>query len=377
MSDDAGSPDEQASFDDPDWVEKMLARALDSADDEADPAEDETPTPPADTVPESRSEPASETAQAPAPVAEPEPELELEPEPVEPPLAQDEPEVPITPAEPPAPEPAPAESGAPAKDPFEPGEADDAAWSSWASGGDPPAAAAAAGADAPTAGALTDWTQDQTAIVPPVPAAAGTAVMVEPQYDDHVPEPPRHKSRLRSFAEWGAVVVGAIVIALLVKTFLFQAFYIPSGSMEPTLSKNDRVLVNKLSYDLHDVNRGDIVVFKRPPEEQGNIEDLIKRVIALPGETITFSEGMVFVDNREVSESYVLEQNSTDAFVENIPNCEGSTAFGCTVPDGRVFVMGDNRRDSRDSRFFGPIEESSIVGRAFLKIWPITGIGFL
>ena len=100
--------------------------------------------------------------------------------------------------------------------------------------------------------------------------------------DDHRRPPP---DRVRSIVEWVAVVVGALVVALVVKTFLFQAFYIPSASMEPTLEEGDRVLVNKLSYDLHDVNRGDIVVFEPPPDEVGpdGIKDLIKRVIGLPG----------------------------------------------------------------------------------------------
>jgi hypothetical protein len=98
------------------------------------------------------------------------------------------------------------------------------------------------------------------------------------------------RAALRSTLEWGVIIVGALVAALLIKAFLMQAFYIPSASMEPTLLIGDRVLVNKLSYRLHDVNRGDIVVFKRPvaaPADAGdvNIKDLIKRVIALPGST--------------------------------------------------------------------------------------------
>jgi signal peptidase I len=346
MSEGPGNADEPGSFDDPDWVEKMLERALDSAD--------EGPTEASDSSPPAVSE------RVPAPVSEPPPIVGPDPE-NEPPILAD----PVAVERPGVSEPISAP------------EDDDAAWSSWAAGGAPPAAA---GTQVPPPTDPT-WTQDQTAVLTPAVGAAGTAVVTDPDYqadpDYEEVEAPKPKSKARSIAEWGAVIVGAVVIALLVKTFLFQAFYIPSGSMEPTLEVNDRVLVNKLSYDLHDVNRGDIVVFKRPPEEAGDISDLIKRVVGLPGETITFADGAVYIEGREVSEPYLKEPLSTDSLVESIPNCEGSTASGCTIPEGRVFVMGDNRRDSRDSRFFGPIQESSIVGRAFIRIWPLTSIGFL
>lgn len=354
MTDGAGPPDEQASFDDPDWVEQMLARALESADDE--PGE-----PQAERTSENRVERSSEPPGGPPD------------QPVRPPKESQ----PVA-GERPAAAPPPSDTR-PTGGPQTPTSDDDAAWSSWAAGGAPPA-----GGDAPDPvvssqqatlpEAQPDWTQQQTQAVPA--AAGATALLVDDEYDDEAPETSRAKSRARSIAEWVAVLVGALLFAFLIKTFLFQAFYIPSGSMEPTLSKNDRVLVNKLSYDLHDVNRGDIVVFNKPPDEQSDINHLIKRVIGLPGETITFADGKVFIDNREVSESYILEPESTDFFVE-IPNCEGSTPNGCKIPEDRVFVMGDNRRGSRDSRFFGPIEESSVIGRAFLKIWPITSIGLL
>jgi signal peptidase I len=340
MSEGPGNPDEPDSFDDPDWVEQMLERALDSA---AVGSTEESESPPPEV-----SEPALPPMPEPPPIVDPK-------------SGHDAPNLDT---------PVSVESEA-VPEPLSPPEDDDDAWSSWAAGGAPPAAA---GTQVPPPVDPT-WTQDQTAALAPAVAAAGTAVVAEPDYE--APEAPTQKSRGRSIAEWGAVIVGAVIIALLVKTFLFQAFYIPSGSMEPTLEVNDRVLVNKLSYDLHDVNRGDIVVFKRPPEEAGDITDLIKRVVGLPGETITFADGGVYIDGREVSEPYLKEPLSTDSLVDSIPNCEGSTVSGCTIPEGRVFMMGDNRRDSRDSRFFGPILESSIVGRAFVRIWPLTSIGFL
>src|SRR5437588_10843503 len=128
---------------------------------------------------------------------------------------------------------------------------------------------------------------------------------------DVLPGPDNSKARRRANGtrqtiEWALLVVGALVIALLIKTFLFQAFYIPSASMDPTLKVHDRVLVNKLSYHLHPVHRGDIVVFKRPQGEQGDptIKDLIKRVVGLPNETIEAREGKLYVDNHPVEEAY-------------------------------------------------------------------------
>ena len=171
--------------------------------------------------------------------------------------------------------------------------------------------------------------------------------------------------------EWIAVIVGALVVALVVKTFLFQAFYIPSASMEPTLEKGDRVLVNKLSYDLHDIHRGDIVVFELPPEKVGDdgIKDLIKRVIGLPGETIETRDGIVYIDGERLDEPYLADGVTTDS-----PPIEKQV-----VPEGHIFVMGDNRDNSADSRFAnrGPIPIDDVVGRAFVQVWPPTDVGGL
>ena len=188
--------------------------------------------------------------------------------------------------------------------------------------------------------------------------------------------------RMRGFLEWGAVVVGALAVALLIKTFLMQAYFIPSGSMEPTLQIGDRVLVNKLSYDFGDIGRGDLIVFNRPPNQPDGEDDLIKRVIALPGETIEIRDGQVFittVDNpnqQRLEEPYLAESITTTGLV-NTQACASATATSCEIPEGFVFVMGDNRPGSRDSRVFGPISEDLVVGRAFLRVWPLGDIGFL
>jgi signal peptidase I len=192
-------------------------------------------------------------------------------------------------------------------------------------------------------------------------------VEAEPQVDPEEPGPESDDGRrLRNLVEWVAIVVGALAVALVVKTFLVQAFFIPSLSMYPTLDEGDRVLVNKLSYKLHDVNRGDLVVFERPPgSPESDIKDLIKRVIGLPGETIEAREGVVYIDGQELEEPYLVAGVTTD----DLPRQE--------IPDGHIWVMGDNRTNSADSRVFGPIDEDTIVGRAFLKVWPITELSLL
>ncbi len=208
-------------------------------------------------------------------------------------------------------------------------------------------------------------------------------------------QPPRgdtKRSAKRAALEWGILIVVAIVIAIVIKTFLFQAFYIPSESMVPTLQVGDRVLVNKLSYDLHDLHRGDIVVFAAEPNvewHRTDIDDLVKRVIALPGETITQCETTrVCIDGRLLDESYLPKGTVTSipTTLPYITNAAGKKTLvcdadspegGCKVPAGKVFVMGDNRTNSSDARVNGPIKESSIVGRVFLRIWPPGRIGFM
>jgi signal peptidase I len=172
-------------------------------------------------------------------------------------------------------------------------------------------------------------------------------------------------SASRNLVEWVVILGGALLVAFVVKTFLFQAFFIPSPSMVPTLEVHDRVLVNKLSYRLHDVHRGDVVVFERPPNDAGTIRDLIKRVVAVEGDTIETRGDTLFVNDKPVREPYVKTSSIGGAVTRR------------TIPQNQVFVMGDNRTNSSDSRVFGPIDEDAIVGRAFVKIWPIKSLGLL
>jgi signal peptidase I len=166
----------------------------------------------------------------------------------------------------------------------------------------------------------------------------------------------------KAVREWGIVVIIAVVAAVLMKVFVVQQFYVSGESMDYTLHNYDRVLVNKLSYKLHDPNRGDVVVLE---EHSGlNERDLIKRVIALPGETIEIRNCVVYIDGKVLVEPYL------DPTVVQPNNCGGD--YGPrTIENDHVFVMGDNRPGSGDSRGqLGPVAYDQIVGRAFVVIWP-------
>ncbi len=170
----------------------------------------------------------------------------------------------------------------------------------------------------------------------------------------------------RVVLEWAVVLVGAVVMALVLRQFIFQAFWIPSESMETTLEIRDRVLVNRLSYQWGEVDRGDVVVFARKPEEIGEIRDLIKRVIGLPGESVEGRDNLIYIDGVLLNEPYVDEDNRNFA------------DFGpVTVPEGELFVMGDNRDQSFDSRLFGTVDQERVAGRAFVTFWPLDRVGSL
>lgn len=179
--------------------------------------------------------------------------------------------------------------------------------------------------------------------------------------------------------EWVVIVVLALVAALLIKTFAIQAFFIPSQSMEPTLMPYDRVLVDKLSYDFGSPKIGQIIVFRRPPADtDAAIGDLIKRVVALSGDTLYVHNCGVYVNGKLINQSYLPAgwQSPTSEACTTWPvSSPISNPF--VVPKGDVFVMGDNRGDSYDSRYWGPLPENYIVGRAFVRMWPISRLGFL
>ena len=183
--------------------------------------------------------------------------------------------------------------------------------------------------------------------------------------------PPRR--RTRSIIEWLVVVVVAIVVSLLIRTYAFQTFFIPSGSMEPTLQVGDRIIVSKLSVELGTIHRGDILVFKAPAavvtDCGDDVPDLVKRVIGLPGDHLT-SVGntiMLVVHGKDVP----LAQPWTHE--EPL----GRPLGNVIVPANHYFMMGDNQSDSCDSRYWGTIPRSSIIGKAFVRVWPLARLGFL
>ena len=160
-------------------------------------------------------------------------------------------------------------------------------------------------------------------------------------------------------------VIWAGVVALILIHFVVRSFYIPSESMLPTLRVNDFILVNELIYDFADPNRGDIVVFHPPAEDDPDPEtkqkppiDLIKRVVGLPHDVLEIKDGVLFLNGAAQQEPFIKEP---------IFGNYGPT----TVPERHIFVMGDNRNNSRDSRYIDPIPYESLVGRAELIFYPL------
>ena len=215
---------------------------------------------------------------------------------------------------------------------------------------------------------------EQPEISQPAPQPSETAMVPETRQElkarrsegQRVTAPPR--STKRSIIEWVVVVGVALVLALVVRTFLFQTFYIPSGSMEPTLQIGDRIIVSKLSYHFHSVNRGDIIVFHAPPAEatacaDTEVKDLVKRVIGLPGETISSVGNTVLINGKPLAQPW-------------FPATPHGPPIQTThIPANSYFVMGDNRTDSCDSRSWGLLPQGNIIGHVVFRIWPISQIG--
>ena len=180
-------------------------------------------------------------------------------------------------------------------------------------------------------------------------------------------EPARRQSGARAFVDWIVVVTIALLVAFVVRGFVLAHFVVEGESMFSTLETGDRVFVNKLSYRLHDPNRGDVVVLH---QIQGTSErDLIKRVIALPGETIEMKSCVVRITKPGELTPQILVEPYLDPNVVTATSC-GQDVAETVVPADHVFVMGDNRGGSQDSRSLGPISEDDLVGRAFTVFWP-------
>ena len=182
---------------------------------------------------------------------------------------------------------------------------------------------------------------------------------------------------LQLIREWVTVLVVALVIAITVRSLILQQFYISGPSMEATMFQDNRVLVNKLSYRLHDIYRGDVVVFDRVTVDGEVVQhdDLIKRVIGLSGETISIKDCQVFIDGKLLPEPYLNDYDLAQSSLDD--RCRVPLMEETLIPENHLFVMGDNRPQSFDSRMFGSIEQNLVVGRAFAIIWPFGAARFL
>ena len=165
-------------------------------------------------------------------------------------------------------------------------------------------------------------------------------------------------------------IVTAIILALGIRHFVAEARYIPSSSMEPTLEINDRLIIEKISYHLREPQRGDVVVFNTndiPLLEKEYTDAFIKRVIGLPGEKIKFTNGRVYVNDQPLSEDYLKEMPNYE--------CQKYNCGPIVVPDDTYLVLGDNRNNSLDSRFWGFVPKDNLIGRASVRFWPIDRVG--
>ena len=189
--------------------------------------------------------------------------------------------------------------------------------------------------------------------------------MADPADADPARTAPQRRRRWKpALAEMAITILVAVLLAGLVRTFAFQPFWIPSSSMAPTLGVYDRVLVLKAFFTWRDVHEGQIVVFSHPrldhcgPQEG----DLVKRVIALPGQTIYSSGNSIYVNGRLLAEPYLPHSDPLGPPI-------ASSQHPYRVPPGEFYMLGDNRSDSCDSRYWGPIKGSSMIGKVVLVWW--------
>jgi len=188
---------------------------------------------------------------------------------------------------------------------------------------------------------------------------------------------PNTKVGYKAIREWMTVVGVALIIAFLVRGFALQQFYISGPSMESTMFQDNRVLVNKISYRLRDIRRGDVVVFDRVTTDGVAVQhdDLIKRVIGLAGDSVSITSCVVSINGIAIDEPYLNDYDLAQSNLDDrcrIPEMEATT-----VESGQLFVMGDNRPQSFDSRMFGTIDENLVIGRAFVIIWPLGSFNWL
>ena len=178
------------------------------------------------------------------------------------------------------------------------------------------------------------------------------------------------RSYQKSLIEWAIVIVVAVLVSLLIRTYVFQTFFIPSGSMEPTLQIGDRIVVDKLAVEFGTIHVGDILVFKAPKAVAtvcgDGVADLVKRVIGVPGDHLKSVGNNIYVNGK------LLQQPWT-----HVAQIGSRPIKPTVVKRNHYFMMGDNEPDSCDSRYWGQIPRSSVIGKAFIRIWPLRRFGFL
>lgn len=170
------------------------------------------------------------------------------------------------------------------------------------------------------------------------------------------------KAETKNILDWIFTLVFAVLLAIVIRAYVAEARWIPSESMLPTLKIGDRLIIDKVSFHFSGIKRGDIIVFKAPPAS--NLDEvMIKRVIGLPGDTVAIKNGLVYINGQPLDEPYELEK----------PDRDFKTL---TVPENSLFVMGDNRNKSFDSRFWGMVPEELIIGKAMARFYPLSNATF-
>jgi signal peptidase I len=166
------------------------------------------------------------------------------------------------------------------------------------------------------------------------------------------------------FFDWFETIVVALVLALVIRAFFLQVFWIPSGSMEPTLDIGDRIVVNKVAYHFRQPRRLEVVVFRGVPAMGEEKKDLIKRLVGLPGEKLQVRAGKIYINDQPVTEKHTMNEDFAN--------------FGpVAIPADSFFVMGDNRPASADSRYWGFLPKANLIGPAFLRLWPLAKFGLI